>query len=67
MPREKRRNFKPIDWENIEIAIVPIDEPNPHNPYSELTPEERFLRLQELYAEIYEKRLTRIMQENDDK
>jgi len=40
MPQIKRHR---IDWDNIKITIVPADpnNPNPLNPYSRMTPEER--------------------------
>jgi len=56
MPAKKQSREK-IDWDNIEIEIVPIEEPNPHNPYSELSPQARFERLVTLYQEIYANKL----------
>lgn len=54
-----RKNGK-IDWEKIEIEIVPIDEPNPHNPYAELSPQARFEKLVALYQEIYANKLEKL-------
>jgi hypothetical protein len=36
----KEKNGK-IEWEKIEIVVVPVGEPNPQNPYATLKPEER--------------------------
>ena len=56
MPAKKQK----IDWDNIEIEIVPLGEPNPNNPYSEFTPEARRARLQEIYQQIYARKLERL-------
>lgn len=65
MLRTKRRNLQRIDWDAIKVEIIPVDGTNSYNPYAELTPEERLSRLQELYAEIYERRLTRLVKEDE--
>ena len=50
----KKRGPKPkVDWDNIEIEIVPVDEPNPGNPYSEWTQEEREKRINGILGDIY--------------
>jgi hypothetical protein len=36
----KQKNGK-VEWEKIEIVMVPMGEPNPQNPYAMLKPEER--------------------------
>ena len=63
MPAKKQPREK-IDWENIVIEIVPIETPNPHNPYSEFTPEARLVRLQEIYQQIYARKLESLASKN---
>lgn len=48
-----RRKSSKIDWENIKVNIVKANKPNPQNPYSALTPEERREQLEALYLKIY--------------
>lgn len=64
MPAKKQPREK-IDWENIVIEIVPVDEPNPHNPYSEFTPETRLARLQEIYQQIYARKLANLASKSE--
>ena len=44
-----------IDWDNIKITFVPADteNPNPLNPYSRMTPEEREEKRISICAEIW--------------
>jgi hypothetical protein len=51
-----------IDWEQIPVAIEPIDEPNPQNPYAAESPQERAERLGALARQILLRRVRRIAQ-----
>ncbi|MYC13779.1 MAG: hypothetical protein F4Y39_08640 [Gemmatimonadetes bacterium] len=42
-----------IDWEKIHITVTEDDSPNPQNPYSRLSPEERETALKKLCQSIY--------------
>ena len=50
MPAEQK-NGK-IDWENIEIIVVPAKEPNPQNPYTQLSPQARQRQIKALCEKI---------------
>jgi len=47
----KEKNGK-VDWEKIEIVVIPAGEPNPQNPYAELKSEERRKRVMEIYGKV---------------
>ena len=47
---EKRQK---IDWDNIPVTVTEDDSPNPQNPYSRLSPEERETALKKFCQAIY--------------
>jgi len=51
-----------IDWEQIPVAIEPMDEPNPQNPYAAATPQERAENLGALARQILLRRVRRFAQ-----
>jgi hypothetical protein len=50
-PRRQQR----LDFAHVTVGLVPADqmEPNPRNPCSRLTPEERYARFIQILAETY--------------
>jgi len=57
MPAKKQCSDGNIDWYSIKITVVPEGEPNPQNPYSSLTPEQRREQLRALYQRIIERKI----------
>lgn len=63
MPAKKQCSDGNIDWDNITITVIPEGEPNPQNPYSSFTPEQRREQIRALYQRIIERKIERL-QEN---
>jgi len=57
MPPKKKSKRQKIDWDNIEIEVVSATEPNPSNPYSEWTPEQRRERTIEILSKAIVRRI----------
>ena len=60
MPTQTKSSRQKIDWEHIEIEIVPVNQPNPYNPYSEFTSAARQGRLRQIYQRILARKLEKI-------
>jgi len=58
-----------IDWDNIKISIVPADKnnPNPLNPCSKLTKEQREKEIVSIAARIWVKGMKKEKVEKDSK
>lgn len=51
----KKGKRQKIDWDNIKVTLISADEknPNPHNPCSYMTPEQRREEIVRISARIW--------------